>query len=122
LFEGGQRQAKLRGAKAAYEETVARYRQTVLTGFAEVEDNLAAQILLASQYEQELAALASARRLLEIANNRYRSGLVTYLQVATAQSAALERERVVARLRGQRFAAAVALVKSLGGGWEGFQP
>jgi len=122
LFEGGQRQAKLRGAKAAYEETVARYRQTVLTGFAEVEDNLAAQILLASQYEQELAALASARRLLEIANNRYRSGLVTYLQVAIAQSAALERERVVARLRGQRFAAAVALVKSLGGGWEGFQP
>jgi len=121
LFEGGQRQAKLRGAKAAYEETVARYRQAVLTGFAEVEDNLAAQLLLASQYEQELAALASARRLLEIANNRYRSGLVTYLQVAIAQSAALERERVVARLRGQRFAAAVALVKSLGGGWQGLE-
>jgi len=122
LFDGGQRQAKRRVAKAAYEETVARYRQTVLTGFAEVEDNLAAQHLLARQYEQELAALASARKLLEIANHRYRSGLVTYLQVATAQSAALERERVVARLRGQRFAAAVALVKSLGGGWRGFQP
>jgi len=74
--------------------------------------------LLASQYEQELAALASARKQLEIANNRYRSGLVTYLQVATAQNAALERERVLARLRGQRFAAAVALVKSLGGGSE----
>jgi multidrug efflux system outer membrane protein len=117
LFEGGQRQAKLRGAKAAYEETVARYRQTVLTGFAEVEDNLAAQRLLTDQYDQELAALASARKSLEIANNRYRSGLVTYLQVAIAQSAALERERVVARLRGQRFAAAVALVKSLGGGF-----
>jgi len=122
LFEGGQRQAKLRASKAAYEETVARYRQTVLTGFAEVEDNLAAQRLLTSQYEQELAALASARKSLEIANHRYRSGLVTYLQVAIAQSAALERERVVVRLRGQRFAAAVALVKSLGGGWQGFQP
>jgi len=121
LFEGGRRRADVRGAQAGYEESVARYRQTVLTGFAEIEDNLAAQVLLASQYEQELAAFASARKLLEIANNRYRSGLVTYLQVAIAQSAALERERVVARLRGQRFAAAVALVKSLGGGWQGLQ-
>ena len=121
IFEGGRLRANVNIAKAAYEETVARYRQTVLTGFAEVEDNLAAQLLLASQYDQELAALASARKLLEIANNRYRSGLVTYLQVATAQSAALERERVIARLRGQRFAAAVALVKSLGGGWEGLE-
>ena len=121
LFEGGRRRANMRVAEAGYEETVARYRQTVLTAFAEVEDNLAAQRLLAGQYEQELAALASARKQLEISNNRYRSGLVTYLQVATAQNAALERERVVARLRGQRFAAAVALVKSLGGGWEGFQ-
>jgi len=121
LFEGGRRRADVRGARAGYEETVARYRQTVLTGFAEVEDNLAAQLLLASQYNQELAALASARKLLEIANHRYRSGLVTYLQVAIAQSAALERERVLARLRGQRFAAAVALVKSLGGGWQGLE-
>ena len=121
LFEGGRRRADLRGAQAGYEETVAHYRQTVLTAFAEVEDNLAAQHLLASQYEQELEALASARKQLEISNNRYRSGLVTYLQVAIAQSAALERERVVARLRGQRFAAAVALVKSLGGGWQGLQ-
>lgn len=121
LFEGGQRQAKLRVARAAYEETVARYRQTVLTAFAEVEDNLAAQHLLASQYEQELSALVFARKQLDIANNRYRSGLVSYLQVATAQIVALERERVVARLRGQRFVAAVALVKSLGGGWEGLQ-
>lgn len=122
LFDAGQRQAKLRISKALYDETVAGYRETVLRAFEEVEDNLAAQRLLASQYEQELAALASARKQLEIANNRYRSGLVTYLQVATAQNAALERERVVARLRGQRFAAAVALVKSLGGGWGGFQP
>ena len=119
LFEGGQRRAKLRASEAAYEETIARYRDTVLRAFAEVEDNLAAQRLLTNQHEQELAALASARKQLEIAENRYRSGLVTYLQVATAQNAALERERIVNRLRGQRFAAAVALVKSLGGGWEG---
>jgi len=118
LFEGGQRQARLQGTKAAYEESVARYRQTVLTAFAEVEDNLAAQRLLAQHYEQELEALASACKQLEIANNRYRSGLVSYLQVAMAQNTALERQRVIARLRGQRFAAAVALIKSLGGGWE----
>ena len=121
LFEGGRLQANLRGSKAAYEETVARYRQTVLTAFAEVEDNLAAQRLLTSQYEQELAAWEAARKQLEIANQRERSGLVTYLQVASSQTAALERERIVARLRGQRFAAAVALVKSLGGNWQGFE-
>ena len=119
LFDGGQRQARFRGAKAAYEETVARYRETVLRAFAEVEDNLAAQHLLAVQYDQELAALASARKQLEISDNRYRSGLVTFLPVATAQNVTLERERVVARLRGQRLAATVALIKSLGGGWEG---
>jgi multidrug efflux system outer membrane protein len=119
LFEGGQRRANLRAAEAGYEETVARYRQAVLTAFAEVEDNLAAQRLLADEHAQELAALQSARKQLEIADNRYRSGLVTYLQVATAQNVTLERERAVARLRGQRFAAAVALVKSLGGSWQG---
>jgi multidrug efflux system outer membrane protein len=115
LFEGGRRSAEMRRAKAAYQETVARYRDTVLRAFAEVEDNLAAQRLLADQYEQELAALASARKQLEIAQNRYRSGLVSYLHVTTAQNTVLERERAVARLRGQRFVAAVALIKSLGG-------
>lgn len=121
LFEGGRLRANLRGSKAVYEETVARYRQTVLTAFAEVEDNLAAQRLLASQYEQELAAWDAARKQLELANQLERSGLVTFLQVATAQTAALERERSVTRLRGQRFAAAVALVKALGGNWKGFE-
>jgi len=115
LFEGGRKSAEMRRAKAAYQETVARYRDTVLRAFAEVEDNLAAQRLLADQYEQELAALASARKQLEIAQNRYRSGLVSYLHVTTAQNTVLERERAVARLRGQRFVAAVALIKSLGG-------
>ncbi len=115
LFEGGQRNANLRSARASYEETVARYRQTVLTAFAEVEDNLAAQRLLAEQYRKELAAWQSARKQFEIAENRYRSGLVSYLPVATAQTAALERERAVVRLRGQQAVAAIALIKSLGG-------
>jgi multidrug efflux system outer membrane protein len=119
LFEGGKRRAGVRQAQAGYEEMVARYRNLVLTAFAEVENQLAAQRLLAEGYAQEAAALQAARRQLEIATNRYRSGLVTYLQVAVAQNAVMERERAVARLRGQQYAAAVALVKALGGGWEG---
>lgn len=117
LFQGGQLTASFHQAKAAHEETVAKYRQTVLTAFAEVENNLAAQHLLANEYEQELAALQSARKLLEVSNNRYRAGLVTYLEVATAQIAALGTERASVRLRGQQLVAVVALIKSLGGGW-----
>ncbi|MGC8853639.1 MAG: efflux transporter outer membrane subunit [Halothiobacillaceae bacterium] len=117
LFEGGQRRAGVRSARARYDETVALYRQTVLRAFAEVEDNLAAQRLLEQQYEQEKAAYLSASRQLELAQNRYRGGLVSYLAVATAQSAAQEHARTVARLLGQRYLAAVALIKSLGGRW-----
>src|SRR5205814_10282587 len=102
---------------AAHDEAVARYRQTALAAFQEVEDQLAAQHLLASQLESESAALAAARHTLEIANNRYKAGLVTYLEVATAQSAALARERAVTQLRGEKFVAAISLIKSLGGGW-----
>jgi multidrug efflux system outer membrane protein len=121
LFEGGKRRATVRQAEASYEEAIARYRDIVLRAFAEVEDQLAAQRLLADGYGEEAAALQSARRQWEIATNRYRSGLVTYLQVATAQNAVMERERAVARLRGLQYVAAVALVKALGGGWEGLQ-
>lgn len=117
LFDAGQRRARLQMSTAAYEETVARYRDTVLRAFAEVEDQLAAQRLLAAQFETEMAALASAHKQFELAENRYRSGLVSYLHVTAAQNAVLERERSVARLRGQRFAATVALIKSLGGGF-----
>ena len=117
LFQGGQLRANLRQAKAVHEETVAKYCQTVLAAFADVENNLAAEHLLATQYEQVSAALQSARKQLEIANNRYSAGLVTYLEVATAQNAALVTERTSVRLHGQQLVAAVALVKSLGGGW-----
>jgi outer membrane protein, multidrug efflux system len=118
LFEGGKLTANLYQAKAAYEETVARYRQTVLTAFADVENNLAAEHLLAAQYEQVRTALKAARKQLEIANNRYRTGLVTYLEVATAQNTTLGLERTVAQLRGQQLVAVVALIKSIGGGWQ----
>jgi len=118
LFEGGRLRASLRLAKAAYEEMVANYRQSVLTAFSEVEDNLAAQALLANQYEAEGDALLAARKQLEIANNRYRDGLITYLEVATAESTALNLEFSATQLRGQQLVATVALVKALGGGWQ----
>lgn len=118
LFQGGQLRANLRQAKAVHEETVAKYRQTVLAAFADVENNLAAEHLIAGEYEQEMEALQSARKQLQIANNRYSSGLVTYLDVATAQNTALSSERAAVRLHGQQLIAVVALVKSLGGGWK----
>jgi NodT family efflux transporter outer membrane factor (OMF) lipoprotein len=118
LFTGGYNHAQLAAARAAYDQTVADYRQTALTAFEDVEDELAAQQLLAAQLEGENAALTSARQTLEIANNRYKAGLVTYLEVATAQSAALDLQRTVVQLEGERRVAAVGLVKALGGGWE----
>jgi outer membrane protein, multidrug efflux system len=89
----------------------------VLTAFADVENNLAAEHLLARQYEEVMAASKAARKQLDIANNRYGAGLVTYLEVATAQNTSLGIERTAMRLRGQQLVAVVALIKSLGGDW-----
>ncbi len=118
LFTGGLNRAKLAAARASYDETVANYRQTVLGAFGEVEDALAAQRLLADEWDAENAALAAARRTLEISQNRYKSGLVTYLEVAIAQASALDHERTVVHLQGSRQAATVNLIKALGCGWE----
>lgn len=118
LFQGGQLNATLRQTKAVYEENVAKYRQTVLSAFAEVENNLAAEHLLADEFQKVLGALQSVRRQQEIAGNRYASGIATYLEVATAQNAALGIERSSVRLRGQQLVSVAALIKSLGGGWQ----
>jgi len=118
LFTGGLNRAQLASARAAYDQSVANYRLTVLTAFQEVEDELAAEHLLAAQLDAQNAALAAARRTLEIANNRYKAGLVTYLEVAVAQSAALQNEQTAVELQGQRLTAQVALVRALGGGWQ----
>ncbi|HWF18173.1 MAG TPA: efflux transporter outer membrane subunit [Verrucomicrobiae bacterium] len=118
VFEGGALRAGLRLTRAAYEQTVANYRQIVLTAFGEVEDNLAAQNFLASEYEEQSNALRAANRQLEIANDRYRDGLVTYLEVATAQNTTLGLEQTTVLLHGQQLVSTVALVKALGGGWQ----
>jgi outer membrane protein TolC len=118
LFTGGFNRAQLAAARAAYDQTVANYRQTVLSAFQDVEDQLSAQQLLADQLNGESAAMTSAQQTLDIANNRYKAGLVTYLEVVTAQSAELDLERAVVQLEGERRIAAVGLIKALGGGWE----
>jgi len=117
LFTGGLNRANLAYSRAAYDETVANYRQTVLTAFGEVEDALAAQRWLAEESDAENQAVAAARHAEEISNNRYRAGLVTYLDVATAQTAALVQERSAVDLQGARLTACVNLIKALGRGW-----
>jgi multidrug efflux system outer membrane protein len=118
LFTGGRNRAQLTVARQAYDEAVANYRQTVVTAFQEVEDQLSAQRLLAAQLDAEKAALESARHTLEIANNRYKAGLVTYLEVAISQTAALMQEQAVVQLQGQDRVAVVNLIKALGGKWQ----
>jgi NodT family efflux transporter outer membrane factor (OMF) lipoprotein len=117
LFTGGRNRAQLASAKAAYQGAVAAYRQTVLTAFQEMEDQLAAQALLAKQLDREGAALSAARRALDISDNRYKAGVEQYLDVIVAQTAVLNHEQTTVLLSGQRLAASAALIKALGGGW-----
>jgi outer membrane protein, multidrug efflux system len=117
LFTGGRNRANLAAVRAAYDEAVAQYRERVLESFQEVEDQLAARELLEQELTAQQAALVASQRTLEIANNRYRAGLVTYLEVALAQGTALARERAVVRLQSQTLAASASLIRSLGGAW-----
>ena len=117
LFTGGLNRANLAYSRVAYTETLANYRQTVLGAFGEVEDFLAAQQWLADESDAENQAVAAAQHEEEIANNRYQAGLVTYLDVATAQTQALQQERSAVELQGARLAACVNLIKALGSGW-----
>jgi multidrug efflux system outer membrane protein len=118
IFEGGRNRAGLELAKSAYDEMVAYYRLTVLTAFSEVADNLEAQTLLADQYAAQNDALSAALKELDVANHQYLDGLTTFLNVATAESTALNSQFITVQLRGQQFNYAVGLVKALGGGWQ----
>ncbi len=117
LFDGGARAAAQAQAAAAWDATVASYRQTVLEAIAEVEDNLAALSALADEERVQREALAAARTALDIATLQYKAGTVSYLNVIVAQNAVLQSERAALDLRGRRLAATVALVKALGGAW-----
>ncbi len=117
LFTGGRNRAQLAASRAAYDAAVGSYRQTVLSAFQDVEDRLSAQRLLAQQSVKENIALQAARRTVDISMTKYKGGVITYLDVVVAQSAALNLEQTVVQLDGQRLAAAVSLVKALGAGW-----
>jgi NodT family efflux transporter outer membrane factor (OMF) lipoprotein len=117
IFTGGRNRAQLAFTQAAYDAAVATYRQTVLVAFQDVEDQLAAQVLLERQFDAENAALNSARRTLDLSNNRYKAGVEQYLDVIAAQTTVLSHEQIVLQLRGRRLATRVALIKALGGGW-----
>jgi multidrug efflux pump len=118
LFDAGARRAVKAQAVASYDGTVAAYRQTVLVAFQDVEDTLAAQRLLKEEEDQQHAATAAAQRSLDIAMNQYRAGIVSYLQVATQQTALLASQRAALAVTARRYAAAVQLVRALGGGWQ----
>jgi NodT family efflux transporter outer membrane factor (OMF) lipoprotein len=118
VFDGGQRHAATAAARAAYDATVANYRQTVLHAFQEVEDNLAALRILEIEARQQAQAVASAKNTLQLFTNRYVGGRDTYLQVITAQTATLMNERNETDILRRRMEASVRLVKALGGGWD----
>jgi outer membrane protein, multidrug efflux system len=121
IFNGGKNRATLAAQKSAYDESVANYRESVLTAFQQVEDGLSDLNSLSRAEESQNAAVADARRALEIANNRYVGGLTNYLDVITAQSVLLTNERLSTQLLGQQMVASVFLVKALGGGWDASQ-
>jgi outer membrane protein, multidrug efflux system len=117
IFAGGRNRANLQHARAAFDESVALYRQRVLVAFGDVENGLSDIRHLADQAAAQERAVDNARRAADLATDRYRSGIVAYLTVVDAERAALDNERSNAQLAGQRLVAAVQLIKALGGGW-----
>lgn len=118
IFNGGRNRANLALAKATYDESVANYRESVLTAFQQVEDSLTALNALSQAAATQQAAVEDSQRALTLANNRYIGGVTTYLDVVTAQTTLLNNERLAAQLLGQQMVTSVQLVKSLGGGWD----
>ncbi len=117
IFSGGRRRAGVEQALAAYDASVAAYRESVLTSFQQVEDNLAALRILEAEARQQADAVAAAERSLAMAKNQYKAGITTYLQVITAQNAALTNETGAVTLLTRRMTASVNLIAALGGGW-----
>jgi len=118
IFDAGATGARVDGARAAHEQAVARYRQTVLTAFQDVEDQLSATRVLQTQQELRRQASEAADQVEQQVLNRYRSGQVGYTEVITAQATALSARRALVQAMADRQTTAVALIQSLGGGWQ----
>ena len=119
LFDGGQRSAEVDRNEALYDQTVAKYRQTVLDGFREVENYLVQLKVLEDEAVVQQQALESARESLRLTSNQYKAGLIAYLDVVVVQATALSAERTVLNLQQSRLIASVNLITALGGGWDG---
>jgi NodT family efflux transporter outer membrane factor (OMF) lipoprotein len=118
LFDGGKRRAVTEQARAIYQGTAANYRQTVLSAFQDVEDNLSTLRILSQEFREQDAAVASSQRYLTLANVRYKSGLDSYLDVIAAQTALFSNQRSAMNIRSQQMTANIQLIKALGGGWD----
>lgn len=122
LYEGGRLKANLEQARAAYDESVANYRQQVLTAFREVEDGLSGLRVLEDQQAAQERAVDAAVQTANISTARYKEGLANYLEVIDAQRTVLDNQRLDAQIRELRLATTVQLIKALGGGWEESHP
>jgi len=118
IFSGGARRAQVQFAKSGYDAAVADYREAVLSSFSEVESGLSGLIRLETARVSQQRSIAAARRALDLANDRYVGGLVSYLDVVSAQQTLLAAEREDVQIQGERLVTSVQLVKALGGGWD----
>jgi NodT family efflux transporter outer membrane factor (OMF) lipoprotein len=118
VFDVGRRRALNDQARASYDYQVAAYRESVLAGFQQVEDNLAAVRILENEAKVQNVAVVAAQRSLDLSVTRYKGGVTSYLEVITAQSAALADEVTAVNILGRRMANTVLLIQALGGGWD----
>ena len=118
IYDGGLRRATMEQYRAQYDETVANYRQTVLTGFQQVEDNLATLRVLSKEIQEQDTAIQSAQRSLKLATDRYRLGIDPYLNVITAQTTLFGNQQTAVDLRILQIVASVQLIEAIGGGWD----
>jgi outer membrane protein, multidrug efflux system len=118
IFSGGSRRAQVQFARAGYDASVASYRNTVLSAFGEVQDDVTGLTVLDQARKSQQEAVDAARRTLDLSLNRYQGGLVSYLDVVTAQQNLLNNQQELAVIEGQRLVTSVLLVKALGGGWD----
>lgn len=117
LFDGGARSAQVAQSRAAYQQTVAQYRQLSLQALQQVEDQLAATSILAEEAQLQQQSVAAADESLRLVTNQYKAGIVSYLNVATAQAASYTARNAYLQIEGQRLNASVALIQAMGGGW-----